>query len=171
MAVSGSLSLKISATESKTNDFGVPSWAGTMSHVLNLANGTGANQFDLVWMDERTLASNTAEDLDLAGVLTSPMGTSIAGVEGVMIVVVNAPKSGAANTTALTIGGDTNGYEGSWLSADGTITVGPGGVFLIASPNASGLGTITAGTGDILQISNASGASNTYQIAVFARSA
>lgn len=171
MAVSGSISLKINATETKTNDFGTPLWTGAISHVMNFANGTGANQFDLVWMDERTLASNTAEDIDLAGVLSSPLGTSVASAEGVMIVVINAPKSGTANTTALTIGGDTNSYEGSWITADATLTIQPGGMFLIASPNTTGLGAVTAGTGDILQIANASGASNTYQVAVFARSA
>ena len=171
MAASGSISLKIAASETKTNDFGTPAWAGTLSHVINLTNGTGANQFDLVFVDERTLASNTAEDIDLAGALTSPLSTAIAAAEAVMIVVINAPKTGAANTTALTIGGDANGFEGSWIVADGAITVGPGGVFLIASPNATGLGTVVADTGDLLQISNAAGASNTYQIAVFARSA
>lgn len=172
MASSGSIDLKINATESSTNDFGNPTWAGALSHAFSLADGTAANQFDLVFADERTIASASNDDLDLSGVLTTPMGTTITAAEAVMIVIANKQKDGTANTTDLTIGGGSNPFTG--FLGGTTPTVGPikpGGFFAIGSPDAAGIGTITAATADILRISNSSGATNTYQIFIFARTA
>ena len=42
---------------------------------------------------------------------------------------------------------------------------------MILAPDATGIGAVVAGTGDILTIVNSAGASNTYQILVLGRSA
>jgi hypothetical protein len=41
---------------------------------INLADGTGADQANLIYLAERTVASGANDDLDLAGSLTDPSG-------------------------------------------------------------------------------------------------
>ena len=171
MATAGTISLKVTASESGTNDYGTPSWVGTLESALTLTSGTGLNQFDKVFFDERTVASATNDDIDLQGALTTPIGATFLPVEIVAIAIVNKPKldTTVANTTNLTIGG------GSAATIVGLGTalpaIAPGGMFMIVSPSTSGISAVTATTADILRVANSSGASATYQIAVFGRSA
>lgn len=163
------VSLKVGAGETSDAVFGMsPKWGGEMELIASLGNGVTANNYDLLYMAERTVASASNDDIDLAGVLTSPLGETIAAVEVVGVIVINAPKSGAANTTNLTLGGATNPVA-AYAAAGRSIS--PGGFSAEFSPGASGLGAVTAGTGDKLRVANSSGASATYQIAIFARTA
>ncbi len=167
MAVGASIAMKLSASESKSGvTVGNALWSGVIDYALNLTNGTAANQFDLVYVAERTVSSASNDDIDVAGSLSSAIGTSIAAAEIVGIVIVNKPESGA-NTTSLTIGGSTNGIPGYTSAVE---AISPGGIFMAISPDASGLATVTADTGDILRVTNGSGASNTFQVAILARS-
>ncbi|MFA7308191.1 MAG: hypothetical protein WC026_16135 [Hyphomicrobium sp.] len=169
MAVSATLNAGASVSQTRTAVAGVaPSWSKAINKTLSFANGTGANQADIVYLAERTVASATNDDIDLAGVLTDAFGATITAAELVALIVVNEPLSGVANTTNLTLGGATAFVPG--FSA-ALWPISPGGVFEIASPGAAGLATITATTADILRVSNSSGASATYQILILARSA
>jgi hypothetical protein len=137
-----------------------------------LTDGTGAGNADLLYVAERTVATATDDDIDLAGVLSDVFGTTLTFAELVGILIINKQKDGTANTTDLTIGGGSNPFVG--FLGGTTPTVGPikpGGMFMLMSPDAAGIGTVTAGTGDILRITNSAGASNTYQIAIVGRSA
>ena len=174
MALTSELSVRLKARQTGTSDFGGPDFTPVVEAILQLTNGTAANQADVLWADERTVASATNDDLDLAGVLSSAFGTTIAAAELVAILVINKPKAAtaAANTTNLTIGVGTNpvvGYLGGTTPTVGPLR--PGGVFLLASPDVAGIAAVTAATGDILRVANSSGAAATYQIAVLARSA
>lgn len=169
MATSGSINLRVAATESGTTDFGTPSWVGEIANTLNFGSGTTAGNFDKVFFDERTVASATNDDIDLAASLTTPLGTAFAPAEIVALIVMNKNKAGVANTTNLTVGG---GAAATIVGlADALPAISPGGMILIVSPDASGISAVTATTADILRVANSSGASNTYQIAIFARSA
>lgn len=168
MAVGASIAMKLAASESKSGvTVGNALWSGTINYALNLTNGTTANKFDLIYVAERTVASATDDDVDVAGALSSALGTSLASAEIVGFIIVNKPESGA-NTTSLTIGGSSNGIPGYTSAVE---AISPGGIFMVISPDAAGIATVTAGTGDILRVTNGSGASNTYQIAILARSA
>jgi hypothetical protein len=171
MALKAQIRASIAATQTGPTDF--PStFAPSVARAITLANGTGAGQADIIFADERTVASNTSDDLDLVGALTTAFGATINAARLVAVMVINAPIEGAANTTALTIGGGTNPVTG--FLGGTTPTVGPlqpGGVFLLAAGAALGLGTVTAGTADILRITNATGAAAKYQIVILARSA
>lgn len=172
MALSGKIGASLRFTETGSNDFGGPTFTPALEAALTLASGTGANQADLIFVDQRTVSSASNDDLDLAGVLASAMGATITAAELVAVMVINAPKSGAANTTNLTIGGGSNpvvGFLGGTTPTIGPIR--PGGFVLLACGDAAGLGAVTANTGDILRIANSSGAAATYQIAIVARSA
>ena len=59
-----------------------------------------------------------------------------------------------------------------FLAATDTIgPIKPGGIFMLIAGDLAGIGTVTAGTGDILRIANSSGGTAKYQIAILARSA
>lgn len=172
MTVSASIRAAVSVSQSGSAAFGVsPSWAAAFDEVMSLVNGTGANQFDLAYVAERTVASASNDDIDLAGVLTDALGNVITAAELVALVIINKQKDGTANTTDLTIGAGPNpmiGFLGGTTPTLGPIK--PGGIFMLASPSAAGIGAVVAGTGDILRIANSSGAQAKYQIALLARS-
>lgn len=135
-----------------------------VSAAIELLNGTGNTQADLAFVDARTLASNTTEDLDLAGVLTNALGSVLTMVEVVAVLIV----SRAANTTNLTIGAATAEAQ-LWFGAAGdTEVIKPGGFSFHYAPAGW---TITATTADDLKIANATGAAATYDVIVIGRSA
>ena len=171
---SAKLSLSFEAAQtSGNNSYGQQFWNGVMSLVQSFSDGTVANKFDRLYMAERTVASAANDDIDLSGVLTDVFGGTISAAEIVGIILINSPKSGVANTTSLTLGGGSNVATGGFLGGTNP-TVGPikpGGFFAMMNPDATGMGSVTAGTGDILRVANGSGASATYQIALMLRSA
>jgi len=175
MALTAEIRASIDFNYTGANDFGPARLQGEIEALLQFASGTGANQADILFIDERTVASATNDDLDLAGVLTNAFGATIAGAELVALFIVNKPKdpTAAANTTNLTVGVGTNPVTPGFMGGT-TPTIGPirpGGFLLLGCGDAAGLGVITAGSADLLRIANSSGAPATYQIAVVARSA
>jgi hypothetical protein len=137
----------------------VPQFTKFKASDIILADGTGSGQAAKVYSSVRTLATNTTEDLDMAGSLTDPLGVAVtfATIKAVVI------RSDAANTTNLTLFGDANSVPILGAAAH-TIVLRPGGAFVWVAPQ-TGV-TVTAGTGDIIQVANAAGASATYSIEI-----
>jgi len=140
---------------------------GSVSHLLSyvqnpaFANGTGANQANMVFADTRTLAASTSESLDLSGVLTNAFGASIlfTKIKGIIIAAA------AANTNNVLVGGAASNAFINWVGdATDIITVRPGGLFCLMAPDATAY-AVTAGTGDLLKINNSSsGTGVTYDV-------
>lgn len=126
---------------------------------IALADGSGSGQANKLYSAVRTLASAATEDLDMAGSLLDPMGAAVVFATIKAIII----RSAAANTTNLTLFGDANSVPILGAAAH-TIVLRPGGAFVWAAPQ-TGV-TVTAGTGDIIQVANASGASASYSIEV-----
>lgn len=172
MPLTAKIKASIEAVQTGANDYGAPRFTPQVAELIELVNGTVAGAADLIFVDERTVASGANDDLDLAGVLASALGGAITFVEIVAILLINKPKSGPANTTNLTIGAGTNPFIGFLGGTTPTIgPIRPGGLVLIASPADVGIGAVTASTADILRIANGAGAAATYQIAILGRSA
>ena len=172
MAVTAQLDVNLTAAQSGAHAFGGPYWNAAMSLSQAFSDGTTVNKFDRLYMAQRTVATGANDDIDLTGVLTDVFGATIAAVELVGIMVINKQKDGTVNTTNLTIGAGSNPFTGFLGGTTPTLgPIRPGGVLLLMSPDAAGLGAITAGTGDILRIANSAGATNVYQIALLMRSA
>lgn len=172
MGLTAKIKASIEAIQTGTNDYGSPRFTPQLAELLELASGTIANAADLLFVDERTVASASNDDLDLAGVLTSALGATLTFVEIVAILIINKSKAGVANTTNLTIGVGSNPFLGFLGGTTPTLgPIRPGGIVLLACPADVGIGTVTANTGDILRIANSSGAPATYQIAIIGRSA
>lgn len=127
------------------------------------SNGTGDSQVNRVFADQRTLAA-TAEDLDLSGGLTDAFGNTITLAKLRGLIIENTATATGAN---LLVGGDANSIPIFGAAAD-YIKIPPGGFFAWSGP-VDGI-TVTAGTGDILQI-DAGAATITYNIWVIGATA
>jgi len=161
------ISLNIQATINN------PKAQQSVQAVLNIASaaqlqsGTGANQADRLWADTRTIAISGTDPLDLAGTLVDAVGTTLSLLRVKLLYL----KAAAGNTNNLIVGNGTNPFI-NWVGAAAhTVTVRPGGIFLLYAPDATAY-AVTAATGDIWQIANSGvGPSVTYDVVVIGSSA
>lgn len=149
-------------------DFAIP--AAPLQKVFSklLTSGTGADQADRIWHDQRTLTASSTENLDLAGVLTDSFGATVTFARVKLLWIYAA----AGNTNNVIVGGEaTNGWA-TWVGAAAhTVTIRPGGLMFLAAPDATAY-AVTAGTGDLLKIANSGGGSSvTYDVIVIGASA
>lgn len=167
MAVTGQLSVAFAATTTGTLDLGVPRAPQATAWNVVFANGTGAGQADVLWSDIRTIAASTTENLDLTGTLLDPFGAVVNFARVRMLLVRADP----GNTNNVIVGGAASNAWATWVGAAAhTVTVNPGGIFLVGAPDATGY-AVTAGTGDLLKIANSSsGTAVTYTIALLGAS-
>jgi len=164
---SARLSVELTARQVGTHDLGGPEFTPVHSRVLSFTDGTGTKQFDIIWSDTRTLSASGTEDLDLAGVLTDAFGATVALAEVVGLMIT----ADAANTNNVVVG-DATAPVPLFGGTNPTVSVKPGGVFLLAAPNAAGQFAVGAGATDDLKITNSSsGTGVTYTITVIGRSA
>jgi len=128
-----------------------------------LTNGTGASQANQAYAARRTIPASSNESLDLSGGLANAFGTSLAFTTIKAIAITAA----AGNTNDVVVGGAASNGFISWVGdATDTVKVKPGGMLLIAAPNAAGF-AVTAGTGDLLKVANSgAGSGVTYDIVV-----
>lgn len=173
MSLSALISASIDATlsdDAATGDLSTASAASAATKSVTsvrLTDGTGAGQADLLFADTRVLTASTSEDLDLAGVLTDIFGNTVTAVRIKAILI----QAAAANTTDVIVGAGTNAWE-TLLNDTGTLTLPPGAAFLATAGVADATGwTVTAGTGDILQVEETGGEDVTYNILVIGASA
>ena len=174
MATNAEINLKLSVAETGDNALtSGPRYNVALKYLQKLSEGVGASQIDLAYVDERSVAASTNDDIDLSGVISTAIGVSFAAVEIVGIVIINAPfkSNDPANTSDLTIGAGANPFIGFLAATDTIGPIKPGGIFMLIAGDLAGIGTVTAGTGDILRIANSSGGTAKYQIAILARSA
>ena len=136
---------------------------------MTFANGTGAGQADKWVSAERTLLTGATEDLDLSGSLTDIFGAAVVLAD----IVGFALYSLTTNTTNLTVGAASSNQWTGALNAAGTVTLRPGQWMAFGcalSTDATGF-PVVAGTGDLLKVLNAAGASATYRVYALGRSA
>lgn len=134
----------------------------------NLTTGTGAQQADRLFADTRTIAASGTDPLDLAGSLVDAVGTTMTLARAKLLYIA----ASAGNTNNVIVGGAGANQFINWVGAGAhTVTVRPGGFFLLFAPDVTGY-AVTAGTGDIWQIANSgAGTSVTYDVVVIGSSA
>ena len=160
MAISGKMILILGLEQTGTADLTSP--VEKLPDIeFDVAAGTGADQMDLLWSDQRTLVASNSEDLDLSGSLVNSFGATMAFAEMRLLVV----KASADNTNDVIVGGAAANQMINWVgSSSDTVIVKPGGILFLYAPDAAGY-AVTAGTGDILQIENSAGSTPvTYDI-------
>jgi hypothetical protein len=152
------------ATIEGSNDIKKPVFEPAMEKILTYADGVGGGQFDRAFFDTRQTSGN--DDLDLAGGLTDAFGAAITFAEIVGLIII----AKSTNPANLLVGGGTNPWVAPWGASGDIIKVPPNGMLALFSHDASGLGAVVAGTGDILRIAAASGTVD-YDIGIIGRSA
>jgi hypothetical protein len=148
-------------------DLSTPTDALDYTHRVTLTSGTGAGAADMMWHDTRTLAASGTENLDLAGSLTGAFGTTLtfARIKGLIV----AAAAGNTNNVQV-IRGASNGLAVFLANGDG-LSVRPGGIFAWFAQDATGI-AITAGSSDILTITNSAGSTEvSYDIVIIGASA
>lgn len=167
MALSTQLDVRLAATLTGTADLSTPTDALVNAVKLILTSGTGANQADMMWHDTRTLSASATEDLDLAGSLTGTLGGTLTFAR-IKLVMVTAL---AANTNNVNVTRPASNGVPLFLAAGDGVAVRPGGVFLWAATDATGV-AVTAGTGDLLTFTNSAGSTGvTYSVMIVGASA
>lgn len=145
------LHLVVRASLSKALDLSAPVDAVLMDLPRPMSNGTGTGLVSQMWHDQRTLTASATENLDLAGSLVNAFGVTIT-LATIKFVFARAAESNT-NDVQL-IRGAANGVP--LFMANGTgIALGPGDWFLWSNKTTGK--AVTAGTADILTVTNSAG--------------
>jgi len=159
--VSGSIQVTPTVTETATVDNGAATWTyGASTPWSNtFTNGTGLNQVNKVFQDTVSLAGSAAQSYDLDSTLTGPLASVT--FTRIYAIIVQRTDTPAASTQdeALSVGGDfvLTKYLGGWVDDAILIPIRPGGALYILAPDSTGI-AVTATTGDVITLTNASSA-------------
>jgi hypothetical protein len=169
MALTSSFKVTANAALSSALDLGTVSAPFALTSSVALATGTGAGQADKVFADTRTLAASATEDLDLAGVLTDAFGAAITFAR-IKAVIITAD---ADNTNSVQVTRPASNGVPLFMAAGDGIALRPGGVFAWVAGSADATGVaVTAGTGDLLTITNSAGSTGVdYSVMIVGASA
>lgn len=166
MALSATIKAGISAVHTNVLDNGTATFPLNLLQSLSLTDGTGASQADRIFSDTRTLSASATEDLDLSGTLTNAYGTVTFARIKAVLVIASGDNINNVNVTRPA----SNGVP-LFLAASDGLAVRPGGIFMLACSDATGV-AVTAGTGDLLTLTNSSGTTPvTYTIVIIGASA
>lgn len=157
MAIQGNayIQMKVDLSQTSALDLGTASLPLDKVYKNVLTNGTGNNQANQVFTDQRTLTASSTEDIDLSGSLSDAFGNTITftAVKAILI------SSLSTNTNNVLVGGASSNQFINWVAdSSDIITIPPGGMFMLTAP-LGGFG-VTAGTGDLLKIANSGGGSS-----------
>ena len=161
--------LKLSLSSLLTGATDLQPRSAPLNYVVSkaLTNGTGANQADRVFSDQRTIAASATDSLDLSGTLTDAFGAAVTFARIKMVLVTAA----ATNVNNVNVTRPASNGVPLFLAAGDGVPVRPGGMFCWACTDATGV-AVTAGTGDLVDIVNSgAGSSVVYDIVVIGASA
>jgi hypothetical protein len=147
MATTVRIKLDIEIVESYSGDLGNPGKTHRVSKDVVFSNGNGSGQFNKVHSD---IAAATT-DYDVAGVVVDAQGAAITMSKLGMIYAENR---GTTSGDMMYVGGDANSVLFCGAAAD-FVKVGPQGFALIVNPIDGW--TVTASTGDVVEINHNSG--------------
>jgi len=156
----GEVTTKVRGRLARALDIGSAEYPIDIPVTQSWTNGTGINQANDAWTDDRTILSGANEDLDLSGALSDAFGTSLVGTKVKEILIYSLPTS--VGTLAITRPA-TNGVPIFKAAGDGVDLV-PGGLFHFRNPSAAGI-TITPSTGDLINLA-ATGGNVTYRVLI-----
>jgi len=168
LALSGHIRTSIDLAQTNALVLSTPSDSISLADNRTITSGTGAEQGDLLWHDQRTLSNGATEDLALhAGTLTGPFGSAITfdKVKGIFIrnlSTVNSLKIGGATATCVPLFANTSDILVLPACASTTYPTR----FLIEAPAAAGLAVTT---NELLKIGHGGDTTNsqTYDIVIW----
>ena len=159
-AADGTTLVKIQGNLSRSLDLVTVLSNFTYTSTENWTDGTGANQYQVVFSDERTTDS-TGEELDLAGVLKDPFNLTLT-FTAVKVISIEASSSNTNNTILI---GGTHPVTGIFADTSDAIIVRPGGTLTIVAPDTTGY-AITATSADDLKVYSSGTGNVKYKIVI-----
>jgi len=167
MSLASTITARVVATQLSALDLATAAIPLDAYHRMTWSSGTGDDQADLVFHDRRTIAASSNEDLDLAGVLTDAIGNTLTFVQVKAVLVVAA----TTNTNNVEVTRPAANGVPLFMAAEDGISLRPGAMLLWADPTDGGV-TVTAGTGDLINVANsAAGSTVTYDVVIIGTSA
>lgn len=168
MTLNTKIALSVSADLSKTLDLAEARSPLSKVYQTILTSGIIAGAADLVFHDTRTINGSSNDDIDLAGVLTDPLGAVLTFVK-IKALIISAA---AANVNNLVVGAAAANPWIALLGATHTLQVRPGATIGLFAGQADAAGyAVVATTGDILRFANGSGAAINYDLIIVGTSA
>lgn len=159
------IALAISGIYQRTTDNVPVKFEPDENMILELANGTAANQADQLWHDSRSTAGN--DDIDFEGGLVDPLQNTLNPARVAALIIKNTTAVGGGNCIIGAVGGATALLLGFGANTH-SFAVPPGGLFVATRPDSSGWAT--AAGADILRVASSSG-TVTYEIWAVLKSA
>lgn len=145
----------------------------TKNFIQEITDGaSAAGTCDMIFAKKQTVLSGATNNLDLNGTLKDVFGDNFNVITLCGVFILNVPVNplDALNTTNLTIGGGTNPFGSLLGNNTATKILRPGHMFQDWSFGVGGIGTVVAGTGDMINITNGAGATNIFQVILIGRS-
>jgi hypothetical protein len=153
-------------------DLGTVADNARLEYARSLADGTGADQADRLWHDQRTLAASATENLDLTNLTQTLFGgtVTITFAKIKAILLVNLATIAGEDLAIGGAGAGGNAWSAPFDSDPDAKIIVPADslVFLVNKKNGW---PVTNGSLDILKVANVSGASVSYKIAIVGMSA
>ncbi len=139
MSLSAKLNLLLNIVHTKTLDLDTARDAINLSRGVSLENGTGANQANSIWHDNRTLADAANETIDLHdGSLLNAFGDALVLTKLKAIYIKNNSVD-----ACLLIGAAATVQLGLFNVVTDVLKLQPGGELFITAPNDTGIVTTT----------------------------
>lgn len=146
-------------------DTGEPHSRGANSYSERLTYGTGANQANTFWEDERTVTAGSNDDIDLTAIsMTAPIGTITDAFTCIKSIQIENQATTADYYLLIgKVSSVTNGWEGPFSTVAGCVQrVEPEGCY--SNHQKSAAGWTVDSTHKVLRINNPSAGSITYRI-------
>jgi len=163
------INLNWTLTNTPSGGVSTDSSSGSVTFSDSLANGTGADQADIVYAATGTIAASGTLNLDLAGVLSSAFGATLTFVK---VKCFYFTLTTDTTSSAVALGGAGTNPAALWFKdSSDKEQVRNGGCTLHWAPDSTAWG-VTAGTGDRFLITNEDGTNTaTYQLVILGTSA
>lgn len=128
----------------------------------SLSFGTGAGKANKIHCKQRTVAGSSNDDIDLAGGLTDVEGNALTFTK-IKLIAIQIIDPDWTKYLIVGPGAASNTFNGPFGGTNPTLAVYSYQDFIKNDANGW---TVTAGTGDILRITNGTGTSTTYLLLV-----
>ena len=165
MSLDTTIKLAIQAALRRSLDLATAQDPLHFTRTVTLTDGTGANQADQSFHDQRTLAGSASEELDVAGSLADAFGETVTLARVKVLYLKNL-----SSADKLIVGGSAANALGLFGDSSDKLELRPGGLLLVTAPDADG---IEVGANDKLKMAHSgdSTANLDYEIVIIGATA
>lgn len=163
MALTAQIALSILAHETSSGDLSRTLRATPANYAIRLTDGTGANQAQVVWSDERSFSTASQDDIDLRS-LSDDRGTvTFDAVKA--LYIKNRHSSQIEIVQGVGLANSWTGLGYADEAGLGAVIIPAGGAIALVAPDSSGLQVSqSGGYGKVLRIIASGAGTATYDI-------